>query len=330
MKPIIGILLGDATGIGPEIVAKVFATDSLLEYCRPLLIGDIRVLESGKKIAQIEFSTEPVETISQATWDDAIPLLDQHDPDPSTISMGTISADAGRATGKMLIKAMEFCRRGEIAGVTFAPYNKAAMEYGGYPLSGLFTQQPEFSEGFVREMNVVGNLWSSRVTSHIPLIDVPGQLSMNSILETIRFSDKTLRRAGFDRPRVAVAALNPHGGEDGLCGREEIEKLAPAVKTAQDEGIQVTGPFPADTLFFSALKGKYDCIVTLYHDQGQIALKLLNFETIVSVLAGLPYPMTTPAHGTAFDIAGKGIANPEAMKQAVIIAAAMTGWKRPR
>jgi 4-hydroxythreonine-4-phosphate dehydrogenase len=166
------------------------------------------------------------------------------------------------------------------------------------------------------------------VTSHIPFKQISEKLSVGKIKAVIGLLHETLKRAGFDNPRVAVAALNPHCGEDGLCGREEIEIIGPAVEEARSEGLPVTGPYSADTLFVSAMNGQFDGVVTMYHDQGQIALKLMDFEKAVTALGGLPYAVTTPSHGTAFDIAGKGIANPEGMKQAVIIAAKMAGWRK--
>jgi len=204
------------------------------------------------------------------------------------------------------------------------------MEYGGYPLlekgASLFARHLDWNKPF-GEMNVVNNLWTSRVTSHIPLKQVSENLTVRRIKGSISLAHATLKRAGFDNPRLAVAGLNPHCGEDGLCGTEEIEIIGPAVEEAKEEGIHAAGPFSADTLFVEAVNGTFDAVITMYHDQGQIALKLMSFETAVTILAGLPYAITTPAHGTAFDIAGKGIANPTAMKQAVIIAARIAGWR---
>lgn len=322
MLPVIGILQGDATGVGPEIVSRLFETDKLLSYCRPIIIGDRRIMEWGKRISGTTFPILEIETPSQAKWEGPVPLLDQKNLDPSEIALGRISAVAGRVTGEMLIYASELCKKGELDGFAFAPYNKAAMEYGGYPINGVFTRYLEKGKLF-DELNVIGNLWTARVTSHIPFKQVPEKLSVKRIKAVIGLMHETLKRTGLDSPRVAVAALNPHCGEDGLCGKEEIEIIGPAVTEARAEGIPVSGPYSADTLFVSAINGQFDGIVTMYHDQGQIALKLLNFEKAATVLGGLPYAVATPSHGTAFDIAGKGIANPEAMKQAVVIAAKM-------
>jgi len=333
MKPILGVLLGDAAGIGPEIVAKIIAEGSIYEFCRPVLIGDLRVLEAGQRIAGRDFPVKLIESVAEAAWDGTVPMLDQKNLDPATIPLGEISAEAGRATGEMLVEAMRLCRAGDISGFTFAPYNKASLEYGGYPLveagQSLFARHLDWNKPF-GEVNVAGDLWTSRVTSHIPLKDVAGRLTVPRIIGAVRLIHDTLVRAGIKNPRIAVAALNPHGGENGLCGREEIEIISPAVREAQAGGIQALGPFPADTLFANALKGMYDGVTTMYHDQGQIALKTVSMDGGVTVLAGLPSAITTPAHGTAFDIAGRGTADPGAMKQAVIVAARMAGWRAPR
>ncbi|MEW6187934.1 MAG: 4-hydroxythreonine-4-phosphate dehydrogenase PdxA [Thermodesulfobacteriota bacterium] len=331
MLPVIGILLGDAAGIGPEIVSRLFETDELLRYCRPILIGDRRILEWGMKISGTTFPLQEIETPSQAQWPGAVPFIDRKNLDPSQITLGQISAISGRVTGEMLVYALQLCTKGQLAGFAFAPYNKAAMEYGGYPLlekgKSIFARHLNWDKPF-DELNVIGDLWTARVTSHIPLKQVSEHLSLKRIKRVIGLTFETLKRAGFENPRLAVAALNPHGGEDGLCGREEIEIIGPAVEAARAEGLPVSGPFPADTLFVMAMKGRFDGIITLYHDQGQIALKMMHFGKVVTVLGGLPYAITTPAHGTAFDIAGKGVADPEGMKQAVIIASRMARWRK--
>ena len=170
-------------------------------------------------------------------------------------------------------------------------------------------------------MNVLGELWTARVTSHIALAQVAALLTGERVLKAIRLADRTLHRAGYAAPRIAVAALNPHGGEGGLFGREELDIIGPAVAAAQAEGIGAEGPYPADTIFLRARRGAVDAIVCMYHDQGQIAMKLLGFDRGVTVCAGLPVVLATPAHGTAFDIAGQGVANPGALGEAIRVAA---------
>jgi 4-hydroxythreonine-4-phosphate dehydrogenase len=173
------------------------------------------------------------------------------------------------------------------------------------------------------EFNTLGTLWTSRISSHIPLAEIPKYVTKDRIKAAARLTYRTLKKAGFAEPRVAVAALNPHGGDGGTCGREEIDIIEPAARELNAEGLPIQGPFPADTIFLKAQAGTLDAIVTMYHDQGQVAIKLMGFSRGVTVQGGLPVPITTPAHGTAFDITGSGIANAEAMTQAFLLAAKM-------
>ena len=322
MKPIIGILLGDATGIGAEITCKVCARNEILAYCKPILIGDLRVLRTGMKISGTNFSLNIIDDVSQADWSDSIPILDQKNLNPADIKVGQIDVKSGKATGELFETALKLFKNGDIHGFTFAPYNKAALEYGGFDIFKLFARNLRVTWPF-GELNMVNNVWVSRVTSHIPLKDVSKRLTIKNIAGAIKLVNDTMILTGIDQPRIAVAALNPHAGEDGLFGKEEIEKIIPAIDKANEDGINVKGPFPADTLFLNAFKGLYNGITTMYHDQGQIALKLMNFESAVTVVAGLSCPITTPAHGTAFDIVGRGVANPSAMQNAIKIAAEM-------
>jgi len=329
MKPILGILLGEATGIGPEIIAKLCAANKLHAHCRPVLIGDARVLEMGKKIAGVDFPVEIIEEVSQAKWDKAFPMLDQKNFDPTNLILGEINKLSGKVTGDMLVSAVKLTKQGLIDGFVYAPLHKAALKHGGHNFEDeqkLIAHYLEWNKP-ASEMNVLNNLWTARVTSHIPLESVCAHLSIDTILIAIRMVNQTLQQAGIDQPRVAVAAVNPHGGESGLCGRQEIDIIAPAVEIAKAEGIAAVGPYPSDTVFINAFKGQYDAVVTMFHDQGQIAMKLMGFQFGVTVAGGLPYAIATPAHGTAFDIAGQGIANPDATEQAVIIAARMVANK---
>lgn len=330
MKPILGVLLGEATGIGPELIAKLCATDKFNAYCRPVVIGDRRVLEMGKRIAKVDFDIAVIDQIAQADFTGPIPFLDQADLDPAPLCLGKIDKQSGKVTGDMLVTALALTQKGEIDGFVYAPLNKAALKYGGYLFDDeqkLFAHYLNWTEPNI-EMNVLGNLWTSRVTSHIPLELVSNSLSIDKILTAIRIADGTLRRVGITNPRIAVAAVNPHAGENGLCGRQEIDIIEPAVNIAKQKGIHAEGPYPSDTIFVNAFKGSYDAVVTMYHDQGQIALKVMGFQFGVTVAAGFPYAITTPAHGTAFDIAGQGIADTGATEWAVVIASKLAACNR--
>jgi 4-hydroxythreonine-4-phosphate dehydrogenase len=326
MKPIIGILLGDPTGIGPEVVAKIIEKNNILNFCKPLLIGDLRVLKSTQMQLNLKRSIQEINEISEANWEGSIPFLDLSNFNPMDIKMGKISADAGRVMGEMFEKAIELYNQNLINGFSFAPYNKAALEAGGVNINRVFAKHLKIKVPF-GELIMVNDLWISRVTSHIALKDISKNLNINKIFNAIKLVHDAMILAGIVNPKIAVSALNPHAGDEGLFGKEEIEIIKPAIEKAQSKGYNATGPYPADTLFINALKGSFNGITSMYHDQSQIAIKLMNFETAITIIAGLGCPITTPSHGTAFDIAGKGVANPNAMEQAIIIAARIAGWK---
>lgn len=214
---------------------------------------------------------------------------------------------------------------GEADAVCFTPFNKGAMRLvtPGYEDEIGFTAEAIGFQGVAKEFNVLEGLWNARVTSHVPLKDVAGLLSEKAILDNLRLTDAALRASGVARPRIAVAGLNPHAGDHGNFGHEEILVIAPAVEAGKREQIDCDGPFPADTVFLRAKRGDFDAVLTMYHDQGQIAMKLIGFDAGVTLMGGFPFPICTAAHGTAYDIAGQGIAHPGAMRNAVLLAARM-------
>lgn len=324
--PRIGLMLGDVTGIGPEIAARFLATSEWRAYADIIVIGDRRVLELGMKDAGVAL---PLRPFDDRTTPDAIALIDLQNIDPSTIPRGAVSAESGRLTGETLARAITLAGERVIDAICFAPLNKGALHAGGWR----FRDEHEMfahllgHQGHFSEMNVLDDLWMSRVTSHVSLREALDRITTARVLDTIRLAHRTLRGAGFETPRLAVAALNPHGGEGGLFGREEIDVIAPAVRAAVAAGISCRGPFPADTIYLKAFAGEYDGVVAMYHDQGQIATKLRGFNRGVTVTAGLEAIFTTPAHGTAFDIVGKGVASAGAMESAVRLAAKLADSK---
>jgi 4-hydroxythreonine-4-phosphate dehydrogenase len=324
-KPILGILLGDSSGIGPEMTAKSAAGGFLGGHCRPLIIGDKRIFEKALKLTGLSAAYYSLSKPEEADWDKGIPILDLGDQDPAAVPLGQVSAYCGKGTLNQLAKACELCKAGLIRGFTFAPLNKGAMLEAGSGcesehelLAGIFGVKT-----FSGELNVLNQLSTTRITSHIPLKDVSAHLSQEKVLDAIMLAYKTARSFGTEKPRIAVAALNPHAGDSGHCGREEIDIIAPGVEEARKKGCGAEGPISADVIFIKAFAGEYDSVVTMYHDQGQIAMKLKGFEWGVTVAGGLPYPITTPAHGTAFDIVGKGIAKTSAFESAVKLAVRM-------
>ena len=324
-KPVVAITFGDASGIGPELVAK-FLTRPEISAAQIVLVGDAWVWAQGQKIAGVSPPVKIIKDWSEARVGDGTPMLLQMDTiAESDITQGQVTAAAGRGARQALTACLDAAVRGDIDAVCFAPLNKQAMKKGGMAFED---EQHFFADhlgvtGYFCEFNTLGTLWTSRISSHVPLADIPKYVTKDRIKAAARLTFQTLKRAGFAQPRVALAALNPHGGDGGTCGREEIDIIEPAAKELNDEGLPILGPFPADTIFLKARDGLLDSIVTMYHDQGQVAVKLLGFERGVTVAGGLPVPITTPAHGTAFDIVGQGKANAEAMTKAFLLAAKM-------
>ena len=324
-KPVVAFTFGDASGIGPELVAKLL-TRSEISTAQILLVGDAWVWTQGQKIAGVSPPVKVIKDWSEARRGDGTPmLLEMQTVAQTDIIQGQVTAAAGRGARQVLTACLDAAMRGDIDAVCFAPLNKQAMKKGGMAFED---EQHFFADhlgvtGYFCEFNTLGTLWTSRISSHVPLADIPKYVTKDRIKAAARLTFQTLKRAGFAQPRVALAALNPHGGDGGTCGREEIDIIEPAARELNEEGLPILGPFPADTIFLKARDALLDSIVTMYHDQGQVAVKLLGFERGVTVAGGLPVPITTPAHGTAFDIVGQGKANAEAMTQAFLLAAKM-------
>jgi 4-hydroxythreonine-4-phosphate dehydrogenase len=331
--PVIAVTPGDCTGIGPEILAKVLMNPREAGDPRVVVVGDRRVMDRACEQTGASFRFHSVSSPSEAAWDDpdVVPIVDLGNTDPALFPHGVASAESGRLTGDTLARAVAFSQRGEIDAVSFAPLNKRAMFDGGWRFpdehkmfAHLLGHRTYFSE-----MNVLEGWWMSRVTSHVSLREALDGVTGPAIRDAIRLCDRMMRRAGYERPRIAVAALNPHGGENGLFGMEEIDVIRPAVEVAaREDGIDCEGPFPADTVYLKAFGGSYDGVVAMYHDQGQIATKLKGFNRGVTITAGLDTVFTTPAHGTAFDIAGQGLADPGALQAAIRLAQRLASSSR--
>jgi 4-hydroxythreonine-4-phosphate dehydrogenase len=324
-------MLGDCTGIGPEQCARILADGRLNDAARLLVVGDALVLEMGARDARVELRWRSYATPEVVDWSrPEIPLIDLANIDPARIARGQVSAESGRIAGETLAHMIELARSGRIDGITFAPLNKGALHAGGWRFNDehqMFAHLTRHT-GYFSEMNVLDGLWMSRATSHVALKAALEQLSGERIEEALILADATMRGAAIAEPRIAVAALNPHAGENGLFGREEIDVIAPAVARAAAHGIRCKGPFAADTVFLKAFAGEYDGVLSMYHDQGQIATKLKGFNRGVTVTAGLETIFTTPAHGTAFDIVGQGKASTGALEQAVRLGARLAATRK--
>jgi 4-hydroxythreonine-4-phosphate dehydrogenase len=307
----IGLVLGDPAGVGAELAAKLLHELPQDARAAVAVIGDARQLAAGAGVAKV--SVPRVE------------VLDRANADPGEIPLGRASAEGGRAALDNFATALDLARRGELDAVCFTPFNKQALKLAGNAFEDELRYAADHVgwRGPVGEFNVLGRLWNARVTSHVPLSQVASLLTPERILEALRLTDSSMRRAGFEGPRIAVAALNPHAGDGGAFGREEIDVIAPAVEAARAQGVDASGPFPSDTVYLRARDGAFDSVLTMYHDQGQIAIKLLGFSRGVTLLGGLPMPVTTPAQGTAYDIAGRGVASVEALRHAFALAQAL-------
>ncbi len=329
VPPKIAWVLGDPAGIGPEIVAKSLASPEMEGVCRPVVVGPAWLLERGMQVAKVTLPMSvcdgtPVKEIPAGR----IPVVDKGWP-VADYPPGKLSAAGGKLCIEMLHAAVDMARAGAVDAVVFAPLNKEGLRLGGNPHTDEHHLVAEWlGETAFGEINAVGGLFTTRVTSHVPLKDVPSLLHPDKIVSAVKMLHATLIRAGIENPVVAVAALNPHGGEDGLCGTEELSVIEPGVARAREAGLPAVGPYPADTIFVRATRGEFHGVVTMYHDQGQIATKLLGFDRGVTIMGSLSVVLTTPAHGTAYDIAGQGVANPGAFQAAVRLAAQLAS--RPR
>ncbi len=328
MSPRLALVTGDAAGIGPELLVRLLAHPEVRDAAAILALGDARVLERGIEQAGIRPELEvgrDLATLLRHAGRGRPVFWDRGDCDPADCPPGRVSRAAGAAALAGFRAALDLAAAGTVDAVTFTPFNKQAirLDHPAYEDEAVEALAHLGLDAPCVEFNVVEAFWNARVTSHVPLREVADLLTVERIVERIAMTRDALVAAGRERPRIGVAALNPHAGEGGAFGREEIEVIGPAVERARAMGLPAEGPYPADTVFLRAKAGAFDAVVSMYHDQGQIAVKLLGFEEGVTVLWGLPFPVTTPAHGTAFDIVGTRRARLEPSLRAVRIALAM-------
>ena len=318
-KPVIAVLPGDPSGIGPEMMVKLLQRSQNIDAARLLVIADPLVLESGEAIAGAKLDLLRVDGLDALRFEPGrASFLAQDTMAGRPPVVGESNAHSGTASFQSMELATEAVRRGRVQGIVFAPLNKHSMRLGGLTHEDeLRYMQERFDvPGFVCEFNITKGLWTSRVTSHVPIRDVAAAITGQGVQDAVHIIDKALRTAGIARPRIAVSGLNPHAGDGGSIGMEEIEIIEPAVRALQAQGVDARGPFSPDTVFIGARRGDVDAVVSMYHDQGQIAMKLMGFENGVTLHGGLPVPVATSASGSAFDIAGKGIANIEGLQHA--------------
>ena len=326
--PLVALTLGDPAGIGPELIARLMARAELMREANVVLVGDAWLWEQGQRVAGVRVATVPVASFAalRERADAATPaFLSMDTVRPEQVRLAKAEAAGGASVLTVLDACMDAALARQVDAICFAPLNKHAMKQGGLQHDD---ELHHFAAhlgvtGYFCEFNTLDGLWTSRISSHVPLKDVPKYLDKRRIVDAATLIYRSLQANGVAAPRVAVAAFNPHGGDGGTCGREEIDIIEPAVRELAAQGVPVQGPYPADTIFLKARDGALDAIVTMYHDQGQIAIKLMGFSRGVTVQGGLPIPITTPAHGTAYDIAGQGVANVDAIANAFQIACRM-------
>ncbi|MFH1558395.1 MAG: 4-hydroxythreonine-4-phosphate dehydrogenase PdxA [Pseudomonadota bacterium] len=321
----IGMMLGDPAGVGPEVVAKVLSAN---RHVPVALFADPGVFARAQAIAGVSIDVEPVaDSAASAASDALVTLIEVPLAEGESLPPGIASAQAGRHTLASLQAVAAATAAGHVNGILYGPLNKQAMKLAGHHALDemhYFQELLNWRETCFELINR-GPLWTTRVTSHIPMKEVAGAITVERILEATQIGVRAARAAGIAAPRIRVAALNPHAGEGGAMGLEEIEVLTPAVARMKADGFDVEGPFPADTIFRSALRGDADLIVTMYHDQGQIALKTVAFGENVTVLGGMPVPIVTSSQGTAFDIVGQNKADPSALQHAFDLVVRLAG-----
>ncbi|ACL62723.1 4-hydroxythreonine-4-phosphate dehydrogenase PdxA [Methylobacterium nodulans] len=325
-RPLIAFAVGCPAGIAPELTARMLVDSTVTSAAQIVTIGDRCVIERGAAVAGVELDLRYVAPGEPIPQNSARPIfVDLCNLDPADISVGTLSEPAGRSVLANFKHAIALGARGEADAVAFSPFNKASMRlaHPAYEDEIVFVSKMLGFQGTASEFNILPELWNARVTSHVPISAVASLITFDNVLRALRLTDQAMREGGYKAPRIAVAGLNPHAGDSGNFGREEIDVIGPAIAAGQAGGILCHGPLPPDTVFVRARKGEFDAVLTMYHDQGQVAMKLIGFDRGITLLAGFPFPLLTAAHGSAYDIAGKGIADPGALRAALLLAARM-------
>ncbi|HET7875591.1 MAG TPA: 4-hydroxythreonine-4-phosphate dehydrogenase PdxA [Methylomirabilota bacterium] len=341
--PLLGITMGDPAGVGPEITAKALARPDVAASCRAVVIGDRSVMAATLDLLRSPIALHAVARVGDCAFaPGTIECLDLATVDAATLPKGAVSPEAGRAAYAYIEAAVRLCQAGEVDGMVTAPVNKEALAAAGHQHTGHTEILARLSNTQDFAMLLMGKqLRVIHVTTHVALRRVPDLVTRDRVLRVIRLAQRTMEGLGTPRPKIAVCGLNPHAGEDGLFGDEEKTQIIPAMEDARREGLDVYGPLPADTLFSRARGGEFDIVVAMYHDQGHVPVKTLGFTydekagtwtglSGVNVTVGLPFLRVSVDHGTAFDRAWKGIANPESMIEAIEVAVRMLGEPQPR
>jgi 4-hydroxythreonine-4-phosphate dehydrogenase len=330
-RPIIGITMGDAAGVGPEIIVKALSKKEMYDISHPIVIGDASVLQDALKVAKVNLNFNPVKNPSSAKFEQGtIDVIDLKNIRLSELKMGQSQAMAGKASVEYVEKAVELAVKGEIEAIVTAPLSKEAMNLAGYNYPGHteilahLTNTKDYSM-----MLVAGKLRVTHVTTHVSMKQACSLITKDRVLKILRVTNEAIKKLGIERPKIAVAGLNAHAGEKGLFGDEEINEISPAIEAAKQIGIDAIGPMPPDSVFLRASKGEYDAVVAMYHDQGHIPVKMIAFESGVNVTIGLPIIRTSVDHGTAYRRAGLrlGTGDPTSLEEAIKLAVQMAKFK---
>ncbi|MCL4464603.1 MAG: 4-hydroxythreonine-4-phosphate dehydrogenase PdxA [Chloroflexi bacterium] len=321
-RPLLAITIGDPAGVGPEITAKALTWDEVYKTCRPLVIGDAGVMRKAIEICQKDLKVNVVERPSDGLYQlGTMDVLDLHNIDVAQLQYGQVSPMCGKAAVEYVRKGIKMAQDGEVDGIVTAPLNKESMNKAGFHYAGHteILGEATGTKDFAM-MLVAGNLRIVHVSTHVSLRQAIERCKKPRVLATIRLAYNACRELGVEKPRIAVAGINPHAGEDRLFGDEDVDEIQPAIEEARKEGIDASGPWPPDTVFWRALKGRFDGVVAQYHDQGHIAAKVAAFEKGVNTTLGLPIIRTSVDHGTFFREAGQGTANEESLIYAIRVA----------
>lgn len=320
---IIAIPMGDPAGIGPEITVKALNKQEIYDVCSPLVIGHAEVLKNALKMTNTNLNIRSINEPSEGLYEyRTIDVISLDNLDMSSLEIGSIQAQCGRAAYEYIEKSVDYALAGKVAALATTPINKESLKAAKVPYIGHTEILEDLTKSYdPLTMFEVLNMRIFFLTRHLSLKDAIAEMTKERVSDYLVRCDEALQRLGVKDRKIAVAALNPHGGESGLFGREEIEEITPGIEAAIEKGIDAVGPVPADSVFHHALNGRYAAVLSLYHDQGHIAAKMTDFERTISITNGLPFLRTSVDHGTAFDIAGKGIASSVSMEECIKLAA---------
>lgn len=320
IRPVIAFTMGDPAGIGPELIVRVLSEGETYDRCRPVVVGDLQVMSRAREVVGASLTLQRCESLSEARFRAGeVDVLSPADLEVGEPAWGVLDPVCGEAAASCLREAFRLAMSGGVAGVVSAPLNKEAFHLAGYDyldelvyLAALTGSEHTYMMGVMAD-----RVWTVSLTEHIPFRQIADAITRERVMWYVVEMDEVMRRAGASAPRIAVAALNVHAGEGGLFGREEIDEIGPAIEDARARGVDVQGPIPADTVFVRALEGEFDGVVCMYHDQANIARKLQPMDSRSTLFMRLPVPYGTTTHGTAFDKAGRGVADPGSLRSAL-------------